>query len=108
MTRIRIATAVLLLGIAGFIAPSTSAGQDVRARDLGIPFVEEDIQTYDAINADEAWLPSTPYCLAPVTRINGEAIGDGQPGSVWRRMLDRWSEVAGKDIYQEMTGESQA
>ncbi len=38
MTRIRIATAVLLLGIAGFIAPSTSAGQDVRARDLGIPF----------------------------------------------------------------------
>jgi branched-subunit amino acid aminotransferase/4-amino-4-deoxychorismate lyase len=72
--------------------------------DLGIPFLEEDIQTYDAINADEAWLPSTPYCLAPVTRINGEAIGDGRPGPVWRRILDRWSEIAGKDIYEEVTG----
>ena len=29
---------VLLMGLAGLAAPSTSAGQDVRARDLGIPF----------------------------------------------------------------------
>jgi branched-chain amino acid aminotransferase len=72
--------------------------------ELAIPFVEEDIQTYDALNADEAWLPSTPYCLAPVVKLNGVAIGDGKPGPVWRRILDRWSEIVEKDVFEEMTG----
>lgn len=69
---------------------------------MGVPFVEQDIQTYDAINADEAWLPSTPYCLAPVTRINGIAIGNSQPGPMWRKVLDAWSEEVGKDIHREV------
>ena len=71
--------------------------------ELKIPLVEEDIQTWDVINADEAWLPSTPWCLGPVVRINGEPIGDGTPGPVWRRVLDRWSEIVNKDIYREIT-----
>ena len=69
--------------------------------DLGIPFVEEDIQTYDVITADEAWVPTTPYCLGPVVQFNGSPIGDGKPGPVWRKVLDRWSEIVGKDIYAE-------
>ena len=69
----------------------------------GIPFVEQDIQTYDVINADEAWVPTTPYCLGPVVRINGAPIGDGQPGPLWRRLVDRWSEVVGLDIYKQVT-----
>ncbi|MBI83856.1 MAG: hypothetical protein CMJ81_11710 [Planctomycetaceae bacterium] len=69
--------------------------------ELGIPFVEQDIQTYDVVNADEAWIPTTPYCLGPVVRINGVPIGDGQPGPVWRKLLDRWSEIVDKDIYRE-------
>jgi len=71
--------------------------------EMGIPFIEEDIQTYDVVNADEAWVPTTPYCLGPVVRINRVSIGDGRPGPMWRRVLDRWSEIAGKDIYREMT-----
>jgi branched-chain amino acid aminotransferase len=71
------------------------------AAELGIEFVEEDIQSYDVINAEEAWLPSTPYCLAPVVRFNGEPIGDGRPGPMWRQVLDRWSELVGKDLYTE-------
>ena len=73
------------------------------AAEMGIPFVEEDIQTYDVINAEEAWIPSTPFCLGPVVRINGEPIGEGVPGAVWRRILDCWSEITGKDIYREIT-----
>jgi len=70
---------------------------------MGIPFVEQDIQTYDVVNADEAWTPTTPYCLGPVVRINGVPIGDGKPGPMWRRILDRWSGVAGLDIYRQVT-----
>jgi branched-subunit amino acid aminotransferase/4-amino-4-deoxychorismate lyase len=72
--------------------------------DMGIPFVEDDLQTYDVVNADEAWIPSTPWCLGPVVRINGEPIGDGKPGPIWRRVLNRWSDIVGKDIYEEITG----
>src|SRR5262249_8207647 len=38
---------------------------------LGLPFVERDFQVHDALNADEAFTTSTPYCLMPVTRLNG-------------------------------------
>jgi len=68
---------------------------------LGVPFVEDDIQTYDVVNADEAWLPTTPYCLGPVVKINGVPIGDGTPGPMWRRIIDHWSEIVEKDIYRE-------
>jgi hypothetical protein len=40
--------------------------------EIGIPFVEDDLQSYDIVNADEPWLPTTatgslarcgaPYC----------------------------------------------
>jgi len=71
---------------------------------MGVPFVEQDLQTYDVLNAEEAWMPSTPYCLAPVVRFNGLPIGDGVPGPIWRNLIHRWSDLVGKDIYQEFTG----
>lgn len=70
--------------------------------EMGIPFEEQDIQTYDVINADEAWIPTTPYCLGPVVQLNGADIGDGKPGPMWRRVLDHWSRKVGKDIYAEL------
>ena len=71
------------------------------ASEMGIRFVEADIQTHDVINAHEAWLPTTPYCLGPVVRFNGSDIGDGKPGPMWRKIIDHWSELVGKDIYRE-------
>jgi branched-subunit amino acid aminotransferase/4-amino-4-deoxychorismate lyase len=73
--------------------------------EMGIPLVEEDLQSYDVVNAEEAWMPTTPYCLGPVTRFNGLPIGDGQPGPLWRKIIDRWSEVVDKDIYAEVTAD---
>ena len=51
---------------------------------MGVPFLEQDMQIYDVVNADEAWVPTSPYCLGPVVRLNGTAIGDGRPGPMWR------------------------
>ncbi|HWB07963.1 MAG TPA: aminotransferase class IV [Pirellulales bacterium] len=72
------------------------------AAQLGIGFVERDSQTYHVINADEAFLTSTPYCLMPVTRINGIPIGDGKPGPIFRRLLDAWSQLVGVDIERQI------
>ncbi|HVX14064.1 MAG TPA: aminotransferase class IV [Pirellulales bacterium] len=72
------------------------------AAQLGIPFVERDIQVYHVINADEAFLTSTPYCLMPVARINGLPIGDGKPGKIVRRLRDAWNELVGLDIERQI------
>jgi branched-chain amino acid aminotransferase len=69
---------------------------------LGIAFVERDIQVFEAVNAEEAFLASTPYCLMSVTKINGVAIGDGKPGPLRRRLLQAWSEKVGLDIEQQI------
>jgi branched-subunit amino acid aminotransferase/4-amino-4-deoxychorismate lyase len=68
------------------------------AASLNLGWVEKDLQTYDVINADEAWLTTTPYCLAPCTRINGIPLGNGHPGPVWREMLQAWSDLVEMDI----------
>ena len=65
---------------------------------LEIRFRERDFQVYDVMNADEAFTASTPYCLMPVTRINGAPIGDGKPGPIFRRLIRAWSELVGLDI----------
>jgi branched-chain amino acid aminotransferase len=72
------------------------------AAELGIPFVERDIQVFDAVNADEAFLSSTPYCLMPVTRINGRTIADGRPGPIYRRLLDAWGRRVGLEIERQI------
>lgn len=71
--------------------------------ELGIPFSERDLQVHDVINADEAFLATTPYCMAPVTRINGIGIGDGKPmGEVFRRIVEAWSRRVGLDIVRQV------
>src|SRR5262245_48094588 len=72
------------------------------AKQLGIPFVERDIQVHSVMNADEAFTASTPYCLMPVTKINGVPIGDCRPGSVWRQLLAAWSARVGVDIERQI------
>lgn len=65
---------------------------------LQLPFIEREIQVYDIVNADEAFMPTTPYCMAPVTRINGLPIGSGRPGPVFQKIIGEWSRMAGLDI----------
>ncbi|MBI2441842.1 MAG: aminotransferase class IV [Lentisphaerae bacterium] len=69
---------------------------------LGLAFVEKDLQPYDAINADEAWLTTTPYCVAPCTKINNIPIGDGKPGPLCGKVLEAWSALVGLDIEKQI------
>jgi branched-chain amino acid aminotransferase len=65
---------------------------------LDIPYAERDLQVHDVMNADEGLLTSTPFCVMPVTKINGSSIADGKPGPIFRRLIDAWSELVGLDI----------
>lgn len=66
---------------------------------LAIPFEERDLQLHDAITADEAFLVTTPYCIAPVTSVNGLQVGSGpRGGPIFERLIARWSEDVDVDI----------
>jgi len=68
------------------------------ARELGIPVVEANLQSYEAETADEMFFTSTPYCIMPATKINGMPVGNGKPGPVTKRLLSYWGEKVGVDI----------
>lgn len=68
------------------------------AEQLGLECVEANIEPYDVLTADEAFMTGTPFCLLPVTELNHERIGDGVPGRVFTQLLTRWSENVGVDI----------
>lgn len=71
---------------------------------LGIPVIERNIESYDVYTADEAFMTGTPFCMLPVTSLNGAAIGDGKTGSVFSLILSAWSEATGVDIKAQIQG----
>ncbi len=76
---------------------------------LNIPFRERDLQVHDALTADEVFVTTTPYCMAPVTKVNGVTIGNGSVGGpVYNRLLDAWSNEVGVDIRGQVLGQKTA
>lgn len=71
------------------------------AHKLGIDFVVRDFQTFNVINAQEAFTCTTPYCMLPVTKINGIELGTGKRGPVFDRLLSAWSELLGVNVEQQ-------
>ncbi|MEO1998876.1 MAG: aminotransferase class IV [Planctomycetaceae bacterium] len=52
----------------------------------------------DVLNADEVFTSSTPYCVMPVTRFNGQPIGSGRSGPVFASIVGAWNNLVGLDI----------
>lgn len=68
------------------------------AKELGFECVEKNIELYDVINSDEAFMTGTPFCMLPVTSINSIKIGNGKRGPITNKLLDQWSKNVGLDI----------
>jgi branched-subunit amino acid aminotransferase/4-amino-4-deoxychorismate lyase len=94
------------LGDQGLVSPpqetvlsGISLGAITRlARQLGIPVSYRRLSLAEVGGAQEVLLSSTPWCLLPVTRLNGRAIGNGGPGPVFERLLAAWGQWVGIDI----------
>ncbi len=66
--------------------------------ELKVPVVEKNIEPYDVYTADEAFMTGTPFCMLPVTALNGNPIGTGKPGPIFSKILKQWSDKADVDI----------
>lgn len=78
------------------------------APELGIPCHEKNIESYDVLTADEAFMAGTPFCILPVTKLNSAQIGKGIMGEITRLLLDKWSENVGVDIIDQIKKYSKA
>lgn len=72
--------------------------------EMELEYKEKNIDVYDVVNADEAFMTGTPFCILPVTSLNGDKIGNGIMGEVTKSLLDRWGENVGIDIIGQIKG----
>ena len=57
---------------------------------LKLSVEEKNIEPYDVYEADEAFVAATPFCVLPVTSLNGQKIGDGKVGKIYSQILAKW------------------
>jgi branched-chain amino acid aminotransferase len=70
----------------------------VLAQKLGLPCVEKNIEPYDVMTADEAFMTGTPFCILPVSSLNAIPIGNEPMGKITGRLIELWSSEVGVDI----------
>jgi branched-chain amino acid aminotransferase len=64
------------------------------AAQAGLPCDVRDFSLTDFYNASEVFVTGTMGGLAPVTTIDGRAIGDGKPGPVTARLMELFADLA--------------
>jgi branched-chain amino acid aminotransferase len=67
------------------------------ARELEIPVVEANLTRYDFWTAEECFLTGTAAEVVPVVRIDGREVGDGRPGALTQRFIDRFRKRATRE-----------
>jgi branched-chain amino acid aminotransferase len=69
------------------------------ARELQIPFAEQDLDLYDAYTADECFLTSTSLCICGVRSLNGRSFAAGRvPGPITQKLIDAYRDMVGCDF----------
>jgi branched-chain amino acid aminotransferase len=66
------------------------------AAEMGIPIKEAPMTRYDIFAADECFLSGSAAELIPVVKLDGRPIGDGKPGTMTKKLLDRFHEETKK------------
>jgi branched-chain amino acid aminotransferase len=69
---------------------------------LNMKVIEKNIEPYDVYTADEAFMTGTPFCMLPVTSLNGVPIGNGSVGSKFNLLLSKWSQNVGVNIADQI------
>ena len=78
---------------AGILAGITRQVVLELATEMDLPARETNITVYEVYTADECFLTGTAAEIVPVARCDGRVIGDGKPGPITKRLMERFKEV---------------
>ena len=67
----------------------------------GSYFIEKDLTPHDCYEADEMFFTNTPYCILPITKFNGQSVGDGKMGKKTIGLIGKWIVEVGCDFVQQ-------
>jgi branched-chain amino acid aminotransferase len=74
------------------------------AQSLGFAVEERALPIAELLRADEAFITSSGGGLMPVTRVNGQVIGDGQPGRITQRLAQTYWDWHRRPEYSSPVG----
>lgn len=57
------------------------------AREIQLTVIEEPFYPDELYNADECFITNTTYEIMPVTMLNGNIVGNGQPGEITKKLI---------------------
>lgn len=77
----------------GALAGVTRAVVFEMAAELDIPISEADMTRYDIFTADECFLTGTAAEVIPAIMLDRREIGDGKPGPITKRLVERFHEL---------------
>jgi branched-chain amino acid aminotransferase len=71
------------------------------AKELKIPVEERSMTIHELMSADEAFLTGTAAEIGPLVEVNGQKIGDGEPGPVWKMLATAFKRLrkTGTPVY---------
>jgi branched-chain amino acid aminotransferase len=67
------------------------------AREAGIAVAERRLPAGALAAADEVFLTNTSWEVLPVTRVDGRVVGQGRPGRMTVRLLDRYRDLVRRE-----------
>ena len=68
------------------------------ARELDIPVREVNLGRHEALQADEVFCTTTPFCLIHASTFEGQPVADGKPGPVFRKLMESWKRHVNVDF----------
>jgi len=72
------------------------------ATSIGLTLAYTRMGPEELSQSKEAFLTSTPHCLLPITKFNGQPVGTGQPGPVYERIITAWGDLVHVNIRAQM------
>jgi branched-chain amino acid aminotransferase len=67
------------------------------ASQMGIPAQEKILTRFDLFNADECFLTGTAAEIMPVTKIDGNPIGDAKPGKITGKLMHAFTDIVKRE-----------
>jgi len=68
-----------------------------------IATIEDDMTVEELFTADEVWISSSTKEILPVTRIDDQPVGDGQPGPLWQKLISLYADYKTRLVAGEIS-----